>query len=317
MAETWDESKPAGSRSPTLGDDDIREFKRAMRERLAEDHDFEATESPAFGAALSTIGKHKFVTLIKQTASKVTDADEVAFVCKDVSGSPEVMLTPQSAGADRQITKNAGANLNLVSGDFVNGIISTAMLADLGVTAAKIADLNVTAAKIAAGAVSGDKIPNNGITSDHINALAVITAKIADAAVTYSKMADFESAGSNNYFPSGTFAGANNNTQNVTWTKLGEFRVALKGTYRIYWQYKQEINNLTGFWRILKNDVEIVSVSDTGTSGGDPFHIRTDDLALVPNDEIEFQAKVDNGSATAETNIWLRGATKTGFVIEI
>lgn len=38
---TWDstfESKPAGSRSPKYGDDDIREHKEAVRERIAKEH---------------------------------------------------------------------------------------------------------------------------------------------------------------------------------------------------------------------------------------------------------------------------------------
>ncbi len=68
MAEIWDETKPAGSRNPILGDDDIREFKRAVRERLASDHEFASAESPAFGDSGSVIGLHKKVTLTEQTS---------------------------------------------------------------------------------------------------------------------------------------------------------------------------------------------------------------------------------------------------------
>ena len=68
MAETWNEATPSGTEAPQLGDDRIREVKRAVRERLAQDHDFEITESPAFGQAGATIGMHKKVTLVEQAS---------------------------------------------------------------------------------------------------------------------------------------------------------------------------------------------------------------------------------------------------------
>lgn len=112
MAETWDESKPAGSRSPTLGDDDIREFKRAVRERLAEDHDFEATESPAFGASDYTIGKHKYCTLLEQSTDKTTLANEIALEAKLVGSNSELYVVPESAGTPLLITRGNVSKLN-------------------------------------------------------------------------------------------------------------------------------------------------------------------------------------------------------------
>jgi hypothetical protein len=90
MTETWDETKPAGSRNPLLGDDDIREFKRAMRERLAIDHDFEATESPAFGDSGSTIGYHKKVSMMTQAATPSVDNDTGVLYTMDVGGKAEL-----------------------------------------------------------------------------------------------------------------------------------------------------------------------------------------------------------------------------------
>ena len=41
---SWDETKPDGDRDIPLGDDDIREFKQQVRERLEIDHHALASE---------------------------------------------------------------------------------------------------------------------------------------------------------------------------------------------------------------------------------------------------------------------------------
>jgi hypothetical protein len=188
MAETWDESKPAGSRSPTLGDDDIREFKRAVRERLAEDHDFEAAESPAFGGASSTIGKHKYVTLVQRNTSKTTASDEVAMVCKAVSGNPELILTPPSAGTDRQLTKNSGANLNLNSGDFASRIIPANALNTASVDQAAISNFAVGASQLNTGSVSLAKMGSYAVGTSQLVTGAVGSDQVAGGAVTAGKL---------------------------------------------------------------------------------------------------------------------------------
>lgn len=114
MAETWDETKPAGSRNPIFGDDDFREHKRAERERLAEDHEFTSIESPAFGEAGSKIGKHRYVTLLETSGDKTTLENEICILAKDVSGQPEIYIVPESGGTGVQITRNGG-NLNVSS----------------------------------------------------------------------------------------------------------------------------------------------------------------------------------------------------------
>lgn len=69
--ETWDVSKPAGSRDLSLGDDDIREFKRAIDERLNEDH-----YKPNDETGVTTVGYHRKCTLVVQgsNATAVTNA---------------------------------------------------------------------------------------------------------------------------------------------------------------------------------------------------------------------------------------------------
>lgn len=115
MVDTWDETKPAGSRNPQLGDDDIREFKRAVRERLAEDHEFESSESPAFGATDYKIGKHRYLTLIETSGDKTTLENEICVLAKDTADNlnsgdshPELYIIPESGGTAIQITRNNG-----------------------------------------------------------------------------------------------------------------------------------------------------------------------------------------------------------------
>ena len=98
MADTWDETKPAGSRNPKLGDDDIREFKRAVRERLAEDHVFESTETTAFGAASSQIGHHKKCVFVEQSSSPETAANEAALFSMEVGGTSVLVGRHESNG---------------------------------------------------------------------------------------------------------------------------------------------------------------------------------------------------------------------------
>ena len=96
--ETWDETKPAGSRARSLGDDDIREGKRAIRERLATDHDFRADES-----GIDTIGYHKAVHLMVETSDPTKKADMGILYTKDVSSKAELHFIDED-GHPIQIT---------------------------------------------------------------------------------------------------------------------------------------------------------------------------------------------------------------------
>ena len=149
---------------------------------------------------------------------------------------------------------------------------------------------------------------------DNVTALAEGAAGAPD--IELSALGDFEIAGDNQYYSnSHALGGLALNTGATDWYDLTVFRIVLQGTYRFYWGYRQERNNDEGQWRIRVNGgVEIGPVSDTGTSEGDPFHYRTDDIALAAGDIVEFQAKVDNPLAQADTLIYLRGENLSGLV---
>lgn len=122
--ETWDETKPAGSRARSLGDDDIREFKRALRERLATDHDIRADES-----GITTIGYHKQVTLI-EAANIGTGANGLPILgAQTVSGKPELVYTDEDNN-DIQLTDAGKINAHQASrklytgGDFLSSSAS-------------------------------------------------------------------------------------------------------------------------------------------------------------------------------------------------
>ena len=99
-AETWDETKPAGSRARSLGDDDIREFKRAIRERLATDHDIRSDET-----GITTIGYHTKTTLIEQASAPSNVANTGILYTMDAGGITELYYK-DSAGTAKQITNN-------------------------------------------------------------------------------------------------------------------------------------------------------------------------------------------------------------------
>ena len=97
--ETWDEAKPAGSRGLSLGDDDIREFKRAVRERLATDHSMQSDES-----GVSTIGYHKKATMIKLTSNPTVVTDSIILFAKDDASSNVELFTIDDSGNVIQLT---------------------------------------------------------------------------------------------------------------------------------------------------------------------------------------------------------------------
>lgn len=89
--ETWDETKPAGSRDRSLGDDDIREFKRAIRERLNEDH-----VTPSDETGFTTVGYHRKTTLIKQGSNATAVTDTYILFCKSDGSTDELFGIDES-----------------------------------------------------------------------------------------------------------------------------------------------------------------------------------------------------------------------------
>lgn len=107
MVETWDETTPPGTGAAgaiSLGDDRIRELKRALRERLAVDHEFYADESG------QNVGIHTKVTL-KEAADIGTGASGLPILGAQTSdGIPELTYTGED-DADLAITYKGGINI--------------------------------------------------------------------------------------------------------------------------------------------------------------------------------------------------------------
>ena len=93
---SWDETKPAGTRDVNLGDDDMREFKTQLREILAQDHKMDSSGQD------TDWGYHNKITLLVQTAiTALTNAGIV--YSKVVDGAVELHYTDDS-GNEIQIT---------------------------------------------------------------------------------------------------------------------------------------------------------------------------------------------------------------------
>lgn len=92
----WDETKPAGTRSKLLGDDDIREFKQQVRERMAVDHYALATES-----ADPLIGYHKKATLLEQASDPAAVADALILYTKLADSYSDLYGRHENAGVQR------------------------------------------------------------------------------------------------------------------------------------------------------------------------------------------------------------------------
>ena len=96
--ETWDETSPPGDEAISLGDDRIRGFKRALRERLAADHKFLADET-----GVTTIGYHLPVHLI----DNVTDPAAIAttgIIYAKTSASAIELFFRDASGLITQLT---------------------------------------------------------------------------------------------------------------------------------------------------------------------------------------------------------------------
>ena len=116
---TWDEAAPVGTDYIRSGDDEIRDFKYAIRERLAVDHKFLATESG------TDVGYHKWMTLI-EVADIGTGASGVPILgAQTVNGKPELVYTDEDDN-DVQITDAGSAKGPFVTGDWIVSSVATA-----------------------------------------------------------------------------------------------------------------------------------------------------------------------------------------------
>lgn len=112
--ETWSESVPAGSEARSLGDDRIRAFKYAIRERLASDHEFYADES-----GHSYVGYHGMIHLTQQSSPTAT-TDIGHLYVKNVSGTTELFFTDE-AGNEKQLTSAGALNISATEAVLLTG----------------------------------------------------------------------------------------------------------------------------------------------------------------------------------------------------
>lgn len=82
---TWDETIPPGTESISLGDNRIREFKYAIRERLAEEHYFYQDET-----GHSDVGLHKKITLLELAADPTVLANSAILYTKETATKAEI-----------------------------------------------------------------------------------------------------------------------------------------------------------------------------------------------------------------------------------
>lgn len=93
----WDETKPAGTRALNLGDDDIREFKSAIRERLQ----FGGMYFPSTDDDLA--GEYSYLRMAEQASNPSAVSNKGFLFTKDVSGVTELYYMTD-AGTVVQLT---------------------------------------------------------------------------------------------------------------------------------------------------------------------------------------------------------------------
>lgn len=96
FTKTWDEDAPAGSDAALNGDNEIRDFKFAIRERLSEDHNFFADESGE-----TNVGLHKKVSLLEVASDPASLADAMILYSKLADSFADLHLRHENAGVQR------------------------------------------------------------------------------------------------------------------------------------------------------------------------------------------------------------------------
>lgn len=91
-----DVTKPAGTRSKLLGDDDIREFKVQFAERFNIDH-----EQPQTEAGDDNIGFHRKATLLEQGSDPAAVTDALILYAKLADSYSDLYCRHENAGVQR------------------------------------------------------------------------------------------------------------------------------------------------------------------------------------------------------------------------
>lgn len=119
--QTWDETVPAGTRALNLGDDDIRAFKVAIRERLAGGGmHFPSTDD-------ANAGLFNNVKFIEASANPTVEANRGFLFTKDVSGVTELYWMDSSGNVMQLTSGGAFLITNLsISGQTRGDLIARA-----------------------------------------------------------------------------------------------------------------------------------------------------------------------------------------------
>lgn len=120
----WSEASPAGSDPVSLGDNEIRQLKLDLRERLNTDHWWPSTDD-------ANTGYHRQVTLPEQASDPTTLANGGIIYTKDVSSLTEAFYR-DSAGTVIQLTSAGKLNLSVLddytrtkTGDWILSTVTT------------------------------------------------------------------------------------------------------------------------------------------------------------------------------------------------
>jgi len=111
---TYDTTTPAGTDSPSIIDDRIRETKLGVQERQNVDHYW-----PLSGSQVSDAdaGKHRKITFQEALATKPTLTDGQLALYTKLTDSNEAIWLESEAGTERQLTTGSGLALKLVDAD--------------------------------------------------------------------------------------------------------------------------------------------------------------------------------------------------------
>lgn len=164
--ETHDETKPAGTRALSLGDDDIREKDRAIRERLAIDHQAAADETGE-----TAIGTHKKVTLTETQGSDPTTYTDTGYVYMKAASGVKELFWKDPAGNVLQITYGGIIHGPFKTGDWILSTVTTARTGWTNVSATysnKFMRINAT--PLTTGGSDTHETPSHTLTVDEIPA---------------------------------------------------------------------------------------------------------------------------------------------------
>lgn len=164
--ETWDVTVPDGGDDLSQGDDTIRAMKRALDERLNEDH-----VKPSDETGSTTVGYHRKVQLVKQASDPAAVPSTGILYTKDTgSGFMELYFEDEAADII-QLTKRG--KIKLSSGRLENNTNLTAR------NAADAADINL----IKANASDLPEIPDGAV-------MATSAAPTVNAGISNKKYVD-------------------------------------------------------------------------------------------------------------------------------